>query len=259
MQIFIIFNHIPPSEKIANMKCACCGSEDAEKNCIVDFIQKRRLVLFTTRCRCELPAPVCHHCHSLRGLDNFTCHWCSEIASSYIERSQGNCTPRSIQAILLHQKIGPMMDSSRLFRSFGMITPDLSQWRNLASFFTELNQPFIYHIFYLFMYTKTNKFRQICQKPSVKKVLHISQNIFQLDDKQCQHSAYMNNVVRMLQYLSFTVTLSIGMFRMNHRVEEKHHVIFQKHDAFFTRMICKRILSNFANSEASFWKILSRR
>ena len=130
-------------------RCACCGRSEASKNCIQDYlsVRSKSIVLFTTsRCNCELPAPICPTCYSCFGGIGriFKCRWCGEETSYTTQKKKPHesLTPASIGAVIFQYRMPPSIDSSRLFRSFGMIPSDFSAWRNLAKFFTQLDQPF---------------------------------------------------------------------------------------------------------------------
>ena len=224
--------------------CARCEDSNASKHCIIDVQTKRTLTLFTTSsCNCELPAPVCPECHSrFRGIfRTFICNWCRKETVYTIQQKKRHerITPPSISAVIFQYNMSSSIDSSRLFRSFGMISSDFSAWRNLAKFFIQLDQPFVIHMFCVFMKTKTN----------TKKDCHISPTIFQLDDKICKQSAYMNRIVRMFQHFTLMITFSGRMFCMSHNVCRKYA---KKQSS----MICKRILSKLGNSESGFIKSL---
>lgn len=229
--------------------CACCENSEASKNCIQDYlsVRSKSIVLFTTsRCKCELPAPICPTCYSCFGRIRrvFKCRWCEKdtLYTTQKKKPYESLTPASIGAVIFQYRMPPSIDSSRLFRSFGMRLSDFSAWRNLAKFFTELDQPFVIHMFDAFMWMNT------------KKVRRISPTIFQLDDKVCEHSAYMNRIVRMIK----TFNLMIHMSRL---VCREHRMILKNHDAIMSSristMISKQILSKLVNSESGFIKSLS--
>ena len=231
-------------------RCTHCGGNDASKYCIRDLQSGTTLVLFTTSsCDCELPAPICPTCYSCFGRirHTFECRWCGKDTSYTVQKKKpyDRLTPVSISAVIFQYRMPPSIDSSRLFRSFGKISSDFSAWRNLAKFFTQLDQPFVFHMFHAFMWMNTKKVRQI------------SPTIFQLDDKVCKHSAYMNRIVRIIKGFNLMMTVSRSMFRMSHLVHREHRAIFQYHDAKLSPMISKRILSKLANSESGFMKSLS--
>ena len=233
-------------------RCASCEYPEASKNCIKDIGFGRTQVLFTiNRCNCDLPAPICPTCYSRFGKTNhiFNCRWCNKdsLGNQYKKKPCEDIVPLSIGAVYFQYRISSSssIDLSRLFRSFGMISSDFSNWRNLAKFFIQLDQQFVIHIFRAFMWMNT------------KKVCKISNKIFQLDDKRCKHSAYMNRIVGMIKGFNLMMTLSRSMFRMSHLFHIEHPVIFQHHDAILSPMISKRILSKLANSESGFMKSLS--
>jgi hypothetical protein len=228
-------------------RCACCGDPDATKNCIKDVYSGTTVVLFRTyNCDCELEAPICPKCYSCFGTKRFNCKWCRKETFFTVDKKKPHqkFDNLSINAVIFQYRISSSIDSSRLFRSFGMISSDFSAWRNLAKFFSQLDPHFVFHIFKTFMFMNS------------KKVRSISQTIFQFDDKRCQHSAYMNQIVRMILYFNQMITLSKRIFCMSHMVSEEYRVIFQQHDAKLSAMIYKRILSQLANSESGFINII---
>jgi hypothetical protein len=228
-------------------RCACCGGSNATKHCIQDVHSGTTVVLFRTyNCDCELEAPICPRCYSRFGGKRFYCRWCGKETFFTIDKIKPHqkFDNLSINAVIFQYRMSSSIDSSRLFQSFGMRASDFSAWRNLAKFFSQLDPHFVFHIFKTFMFMNS------------KKVRRISQTIFQVDDKRCQHSAYMNQIVRMILYFNQMITLSKRMFCMSHVVSEEYRVIFQQHDAKLSAMIYKRILSQLANSESGFINIL---
>jgi len=232
-------------------RCACCGGSDATKHCIKDVYSGTTVVLFRTyNCDCELEAPICPKCYSRFGvkLRRFNCRWCGKETSFTVDKIKPHqkFDNSSINAVIFQYKMSSLIDSSRLFRSFGgMISSDFSAWRNLAKFFNQLDPHFVFHIIQTFMFMNS------------KKVHRISKSIFKLDDKKSQHSAYMNQIVRIIRYFSQMMTLSKKMFRMSHIVSEEYRMMFQEHDAKLSTMIYKRILSQLANSESGFFQSLT--
>jgi hypothetical protein len=236
------------------MNCACCGADNAAKNCIDDYLSGKTIILFTSQyCGCKFNSPVCSRCYSMYNGGRFNCRNCSKNSYFSLERKKRHETymPQSISTILLQYNL-PKSSKSRLFHCFGRMPFQFLNWNHLCEFYSQIDTQFLPAMFRIWLQIKAGR-------------LMTSQNIFSLsylmisyrNFKKCKKSDYMQNVIKMFQHFSFMMTCSKRMFNMSHLLDEKMFSIYLSYDSKFSSMISKRVLSRLVHSESDFIRSLA--
>lgn len=232
------------------MNCACCGVENSAKNCINDYLNGGTIILFTSHyCGCRYNAPVCSKCYSMYKGRRFNCRNCSQDGFFDVKKKKSYETVShpSIESVVLHHNMLKLnIDSSRLFRCFGRISSDFSNWNIMCEFYSQIDTQFLPAMYHIFAVKGRRPGRG-----GMSQLFYSYHNF-----KKCKKSEYMQNVIKMFQHFAFMITCSKRIFRMSHQFDEKLYSIYQRYDRKFLSMISNWVLSKLVHSESNFIRSL---